>query len=56
MELVVTFTLILLLFVLLASGTWIGLSLVGVAWNCLPPALWGMRWLSLSGVRRQAGR
>ena len=32
MELVVTFTLILLLFVLLASGTWIGLSLVGVAW------------------------
>jgi tripartite ATP-independent transporter DctM subunit len=32
MELVITFTLILLLFVLLASGTWIGLSLVGVAW------------------------
>lgn len=32
MELVITFTLILFLFVLLASGTWIGLSLVGVAW------------------------
>lgn len=32
MELVITFTLIILLFVLLASGTWIGLSLVGVAW------------------------